>query len=83
MPAWIDKWQVSLQGFLSARLTLPQLISFGLSLFTHASNGTKANLMVKGLPGLLSMLVRLSHSVGHTPPDPPGRIMHPQNSIRR
>jgi len=47
------------QGFLSARLTFSQLIGFGLSLFQHASNPARLNLLVKGLPGLVVMLVRL------------------------
>ena len=48
------------QGFLSARLTFWELIGFGLSLFQNASNQARANLLVKGLPGLVVMLVRLT-----------------------
>lgn len=48
------------QGFLSARLTFWELIGFGLSLFRHASNLARANLLIKGLPGLLVMLARLT-----------------------
>ena len=48
------------QGFLSARLNFAQLIGFGLSLFQHASNPARLNLLVKGLPGLVVMLVRLT-----------------------
>ena len=55
------------QGFLSARLTFPQLIGFGLSLFAHASNAARANLLVKGLPGLAHMLVRLAQTVNYGP----------------
>lgn len=56
------------QGFLSARLTLPQLIGFGLSLFVHASNAARANLLVKGLPGLVVMLARLVQLINYGPP---------------
>ena len=55
------------QGFLSARLTLPQLIGFGLSLFTNASNAARANLLVKGIPGLAIMLARLAQTWNYGP----------------
>eukprot|EP00898_Chlorokybus_atmophyticus_P008232 jgi/Chlat1/840/Chrsp104S01287 len=48
------------QGFLSSRLSITELIGFGLSLFVHASNTARLNLMVKGLPGLLKMAKELS-----------------------
>jgi hypothetical protein len=53
------------QGFLSAQLSFPQLIAFGLSLFANSTNATRVNLVVKGLPGLLVMMVRLSLTAGH------------------
>ncbi|KAK9805848.1 hypothetical protein WJX73_007733 [Symbiochloris irregularis] len=55
------------QGFLSARLTFPQLIAFGLSLFVNASNAARANLLVKGLPGLAVMLARLAQTINYGP----------------
>ena len=55
------------QGFLSARLTFPQLIGFGLSLFAHASNAARANLLVKGIPGLVVMLARLAQTINYGP----------------
>eukprot|EP00899_Mesostigma_viride_P022213 jgi/Mesvir1/3176/Mv16334-RA.1 len=42
-------------GFLSARLSLPELIVFGLSLFLNASNTARISLIQKGLPGLFVM----------------------------
>ena len=54
-----------MQGFLSAQLSFPQLIAFGLSLFAKSTNATRANLLVKGLPGLVVMLARLSLTAGH------------------
>jgi lycopene beta-cyclase len=53
------------QGFLSARLSFPELIGFGLSLFAKSSNGARANLLVKGLPGLLGMLLGLTRTLGY------------------
>ncbi|CBI30083.3 unnamed protein product, partial [Vitis vinifera] len=35
-------------GFLSSRLFLPELIFFGLSLFSHASNTSRIEIMAKG-----------------------------------
>lgn len=55
------------QGFLSARLTFPQLIGFGVSLFVHASNAARANLLVKGIPGLFVMLTRLAQTINYGP----------------
>jgi lycopene beta-cyclase len=46
-------------GFLSSRLSFSQLIAFGLSLFAKSSNAARANLLAKGLPGLVVMLARL------------------------
>jgi lycopene beta-cyclase len=47
-------------GFLSSRLSFPQLIGFGLSLFAKSSNAARADLLIKGLPGLVVMLARLA-----------------------
>lgn len=47
------------QGFLSSRLSFLELIGFGLSLFAKSSNAARANLLGKGLPGLVVMLARL------------------------
>lgn len=54
-----------LQGFLSAQLSLPQLIAFGLALFANSTNATRLNLLVKGLPGLIVMLGRLLLTTGY------------------
>lgn len=43
------------QGFLSSRLSFPQLIGFGLALFAKSSNAARANLVFKGTPGLFGM----------------------------
>ena len=56
---------VRLQGFLSAQLSFPQLIAFGLSLFANSNNATRLNLLVKGLPGLVVMLARLLMTTGY------------------
>jgi flavin-dependent dehydrogenase len=50
-------------GFLSARLGFTQLIGFGLSLFVKASPAARANLLARGLPGLVGMLVGLVPTV--------------------
>lgn len=47
------------QGFLSSRLSFPQLVTFGLALFANSSNQARANLVFKGTPGLLSMFTGL------------------------
>ncbi len=47
-------------GFLSSRLGFSELIAFGLSLFAKSSNAARADLLVKGLPGLVVMLVQLA-----------------------
>jgi hypothetical protein len=46
------------------RLTFLQLIGFGLSLFTKASNEARLNLLAKGLPGLVVMLGLLVPTLG-------------------
>lgn len=51
-------------GFLSARLTFGELIMFGLSLFWKSSNSARFNLIVKGTPGLIQMLVNLFRTIG-------------------
>ena len=51
-------------GFLSSRLSFPQLIGFGLALFARSSNAARLNLLQKGLPGLVVMLARLAATVG-------------------
>ena len=47
-------------GFLSSRLGFSELIAFGLSLFAKSSNAARADLLVKGLPGLAVMLAQLA-----------------------
>lgn len=47
-------------GFLSSRLSFWELIGFGLALFAESSNAARADLLVKGLPGLVRMLARLA-----------------------
>lgn len=51
-------------GFLSARLSFLELIGFGLSLFAKSSNTARANLLSKGLPGLVVMLAGLVPTLG-------------------
>ncbi|KAG2430978.1 hypothetical protein HYH02_013511 [Chlamydomonas schloesseri] len=43
-------------GFLSTRLSLPQLIVFGLTLFWKSSNQARMSLLQLGIPGLVVML---------------------------
>ncbi|OAY65741.1 lycopene beta cyclase, chloroplastic [Ananas comosus] len=48
-------------GFLSSRLFLPELVIFGLALFSHASNTSRLEIMAKGtvpLVGMISNLLR-------------------------
>lgn len=47
-------------GFLSSRLFLPELIVFGLSLFSHASNTSRLEIMAKGTFPLLNLIWNLS-----------------------
>ncbi|KAL2464616.1 Lycopene beta cyclase [Forsythia ovata] len=46
-------------GFLSSRLFLPDLILFGLSLFAHASNTSRIEIMAKGTVPLVKMINNL------------------------
>lgn len=46
-------------GFLSSRLFLPELIVFGLSLFSHASNTSRLEIMAKGTLPLVNMVNNL------------------------
>lgn len=46
-------------GFLSSRLFLPELILFGLSLFSHASNTSRFEIMTKGTLPLVTMINNL------------------------
>lgn len=46
-------------GFLSSRLYLPELIVFGLSLFAHASNSSRLEIMTKGTFPLINMINNL------------------------
>lgn len=46
-------------GFLSSRLYLPELMMFGLSLFAHASNTSKLEIMAKGTVPLAKMVGNL------------------------
>ena len=52
------------QGFLSARLSFQELIKFGLNLFAKSSNDARANLLVKGLPGLFVLLASIVPTFG-------------------
>lgn len=46
-------------GFLSSRLFLPELLFFGLSLFSHASNTSRIEIMAKGTLPLVNMINNL------------------------
>lgn len=46
-------------GFLSSRLFLPELLYFGLSLFSHASNTSRFEIMAKGTVPLAKMINNL------------------------
>ncbi|KAK1428887.1 hypothetical protein QVD17_17727 [Tagetes erecta] len=46
-------------GFLSSRLFLPELVTFGLSLFGHASNTCRVEIMAKGTLPLATMIGNL------------------------
>lgn len=46
-------------GFLSSRLYLPELFVFGLSLFAHASNSSRLEIMTKGTLPLINMVNNL------------------------
>ncbi|WVZ06699.1 hypothetical protein V8G54_020045 [Vigna mungo] len=46
-------------GFLSSRLFLPELLFFGLSLFSYASNTSRIEIMAKGTLPLVNMINNL------------------------
>ncbi|OVA04091.1 Lycopene cyclase-type [Macleaya cordata] len=46
-------------GFLSSRLFFPEVIFFGLSLFAHASNASRIEIMSKGTVPLVKMINNL------------------------
>ncbi|OIW03180.1 hypothetical protein TanjilG_11817 [Lupinus angustifolius] len=46
-------------GFLSSRLFLPELLFFGLSLFSYASNRSRLEIMAKGTVPLVGMVKNL------------------------
>ncbi|KAL2611289.1 hypothetical protein R1flu_022981 [Riccia fluitans] len=48
------------QGFLSSRLYFWELVGFGISLFAHATNSARAEIVVKGTPPLLNMIKNLA-----------------------
>lgn len=50
--AFFDLSPFHWQGFLSSRLYLIELLGFGLSLFAHATNPARLEIMANGLPGL-------------------------------
>lgn len=60
------------QGFLSSRLSLGELLAFGISLFINANNSTRLNLMRKGLPGLAKMAGNLLRLQTRGIPGPKG-----------
>jgi hypothetical protein len=45
-------------------LPSPCCAAFGLSLFANSSNQARLDLLVKGLPGLLGMLLELAPTMG-------------------
>ncbi|CAL9126568.1 unnamed protein product [Musa textilis] len=47
------------QGFLSSRLFLPEVAQFGLSLFSHASNTSRLEIVSKGSLPLVNMVSNL------------------------
>lgn len=47
------------QGFLSSRLSLAELVVFGLALFRRASPEMRLSLIGKGIPGLVGMLTNV------------------------
>nr|BAW34177.1 lycopene beta cyclase [Ipomoea batatas] len=50
-------------GFLSSRLFLRELIFFGLSLFSHASNTSRLEIMTKGTLPLVNMINNLLQDI--------------------
>ncbi|OIT21577.1 PREDICTED: lycopene beta cyclase, chloroplastic-like [Nicotiana attenuata] len=46
-------------GFLSSRLFLPELLVFGLSLFSHASYSSRLEIMTEGTLPLVNMINNL------------------------
>ncbi|XP_068664379.1 lycopene beta cyclase, chloroplastic/chromoplastic isoform X1 [Aristolochia californica] len=50
-------------GFLSSRLFLPELLYFGLSLFSHASNTSRLEIMTKGTVPLVKLINNLVQDI--------------------
>ncbi|KAL0838033.1 hypothetical protein Bca101_089923 [Brassica carinata] len=50
-------------GFLSSRLLLPDLVFFGCSLFSHASNRSRFEIMTKGTVPLAKMINNLVQDI--------------------
>ncbi|XP_010558132.1 PREDICTED: lycopene beta cyclase, chloroplastic-like [Tarenaya hassleriana] len=57
--AFFDLEPLYWHGFLSSRLFLPELLFFGLSLFSHASNTSRLEIMSKGTVPLVKMVNNL------------------------
>lgn len=58
--AFFDLEPYQWHGFLSSRLYLPELFVFGLSLFAHASNTARLEIMAKGTLPLARMIRNLA-----------------------
>eukprot|EP00897_Mesotaenium_endlicherianum_P000322 jgi/Mesen1/10290/ME000079S09707 len=54
--AFFDLSPYHWQGFLSSRLYLSELIGFGAALFVRASNASRIEIIIKGTPGLGSLI---------------------------
>ncbi|KAF6142884.1 hypothetical protein GIB67_022763 [Kingdonia uniflora] len=57
--AFFDLEPRYVHGFLSSRLFLPELLFFGLSLFSHASNASRIEIVAKGTLPLATMINNL------------------------
>ena len=57
--AFFDLRYAEWSGFLSSRLTLAELVAFGLSLFARSTNEARLSLVLKGLTGLPELVATL------------------------
>lgn len=61
------------RGFLSSRLSFGELIAFGLSLFKHACNDARVNLVAAGTPLFPKMLAEIASAQRNIVPNSLGK----------
>jgi lycopene beta-cyclase len=70
------------RGFLSSRLSFGELIAFGLSLFKHACNSARVNLVQAGLPLFPGMVAEIAKAQRHIVPNKLGKPVDPKVRLK-